>query len=160
MSLVQRDEFTAPPARDFVSKREVIPTNCDRIVAREYFAEQGKHRYQIWEPVIGDTAYEQTREYKGRTWGLARTRRFWGTRPADVLQLHDVLVEHELKEARRAIEVMRRAVIELSLKFERAKGVWVPAGFESGIYEDRGDMFVSRPEWCAQAAAAQKRGGA
>lgn len=154
------NEFAAPPARDFAAKREVITTNCDRIVAREYFVEQDKHRYQLWEPVIGDSTYAETRAYKGKTWGLARTRRFWGPRPTCILQLHDLLVEHELEEARRAIGVMRRAVTELSLKFERAKGVWVPAGAESGIYELGGDIYLSRPEWYAQAVAAQKRGGA
>ncbi|MCY1004020.1 hypothetical protein OV079_00235 [Nannocystis pusilla] len=156
MALVERQEFAAPPARNFAAKREVIETNCARIVTREFFAEQGKHRYQLWEPVIGDTTYAQTREYKGKTWGLARTRRFWGPRPDDVLRLRDVLVEHELKEARRAIDVMRRVVPELSLKVERKKDSWSPAGFESGIYEDRGDIYVSCPEWCAQAAAAQR----
>lgn len=158
------------PGRAWDKPREAIKTPCGRIVAREqeYEIREGRkvyrsvNRYQLWEPLVGDIAYGTTRVDKaGNLWGLAQTRKFDGQLPDGLLAQYDVLVEHELKVQRDAIDKMRAYVTELTLR-ERDKPTdpWRPAGRASGIFESRGEIVVlPPPRALAVMAAAQKRGG-
>ena len=121
-----------PPApRDFVAAREVIRTACGREVIRTNLGGH-QHRYQLWEPLIGASTYETTVARAGQRWGLARTRRCTTELPADEVARLIVLMEHEHRERRRAIDVLRRTVVEIGLT----------AGVAECVYETRGDILL------------------
>lgn len=134
-----------PAARDYAAQREVIRTACERVVVREYL--DGYHRYQLWEPLIGASTYARTTSSHGKVWGLARTRRYAGDLPADEVARSIVLMEHELRERRRAMDLLRATVVELG----------PTAGVRECVYESRGDILLFTDP---QARIAARRGGA
>lgn len=136
------------PACDYAAARELIHTACGRRVLREYV--DGFHRYQLWEPIVGGSTYAVTRrDREGATWGLARTRR-----PVAPLTDYDAQVEHEIAEAHRAVDVMRRTVAELALRDDRGQ----PAGIADALYESRGDVILMTDPAAAAARAQSQRG--
>lgn len=134
-----------PAPRDFAAKREVIQTACGRVVVREYL--DGYHRYQLWEPLIGASTYGTQVERGGRTWGLARTRRPVVALPGAELARSIAMMEHELRERRRAMDLIRATVFELG----------PTAGVRECVYESRGDIILFTDP---QARIAARRGGA
>lgn len=120
----------SPARRDYAAPREVIRTACGRVVTREYV--DGYHRYQLWEPLIGPATYGETRSREGVTWGLARTRRPVVTLPAGEVARSVALMEHELRERRRAMDLIRATVFELG----------PAAGVRECVYESRGDIIL------------------
>lgn len=149
-----------PSGRAWDGPREALRMPCGRVVVREKI--DGVHRYQLWEPLVGDVQYGTTRTDKqGEVWGLAQTRKYDGPLPEDPIARYDVLVEHQIKSARDAMDKMRAYVAELSLRERDKPGdPWRPAGSASGIYESRGEFIVlPRPRGLAAKAAAQRRGG-
>lgn len=151
--------YVEPVSRAWDAPRETIRTACGRVVTRELV--NGVHRYQLWEPAIAGAKYSVTRLVSSAAWGLAHTRTFSGLLPDGVVERADVLTAHRLREAARACDIMRRTVVELTLREDgKAGGPSRPAGIKSGVYESCGDIILmGRPHTIAALAAAQKRGG-
>jgi hypothetical protein len=144
MSIVTRSHPELPP-RDYAAEREAIPTACGRMVDRQKRAEGG-HLYRLWEPVFEGSDYATTRlDCAGKSWGLAHTRR-----PDARLSVVDRdRIYHDLAEQRRAMDVLRRVVRELSRRDANGK----PGGLSEGIYEACGDiLLLADPEVCARLA--------
>lgn len=148
-TLVPRSHPELPP-RNFSADREAIPTACGRIVERRV-VDTMTNLYRLWEPAEDESDYSTTRRDKaGKLWGLVRTRR-----PAKLLGVVDGIY-HEIDEWRRAIDIMRRTVRELSIRAPNGKC----GGITEGIYEERGDLKLTRtPELVARQAEEQRRGG-
>lgn len=137
------------PGRNFAADREAIPTACGRIVERTKQAGRS-FLYRLWEPVLAGSQYGTTRrDRSGKVWGLARTRK-----PA-VPAEYDAAIAHEMKEARRAMDLMRATVRELALRDANGR----PGGIAQCIYEERGDILLfSDPEVCARLVESQRGG--
>lgn len=130
------------PARDFAAEVEIIPTACGRLVERRK-QDSRSHLYQLWEPAVAGNHYGTTRVIGGKAWGLAHTRR--SDKRADVVEA----IEHELREQRRAMDVLRRTVRELARRDAQGR----PGGVAECIYEARGDVLLfSDPEVCFRLA--------
>lgn len=134
-----------PKPRDFAAQRETIRTACGRVVVREYV--DGYHRYQLWEPLVGASTYGTQVERGGKSWGLARTRHCAFELPAEAVARSIALMEHELRERRRAMDLLRATVVELG----------PTAGVKECVYESRGDILLFTDP---QARIAARRGGA
>lgn len=134
-----------PTPRDYAAQREVIRTACGRVVTREYV--DGYHRYQLWEPLIGAATYGTTRECEGHVWGLAHTRRPVIELPAGEVARSIALLEHQLAERRRAMDLICATVHEIGLT----------AGVSECVYESCGNILLFTDP---AARAARRAGGA
>lgn len=137
------------PPRRYDLDRELIPTACGRLVERVKETARA-HRYRLWEPVLSGRRYGCTRRDKhGREWALAHT-----LRPAMPLP-YDAAVEHELKQQRDAMGVLRSTVIELGLRDEGK-----PAGSRLAVFEACGEILLwTDPEARAALVRSQKAQG-